>query len=237
MIFFVYFLGSAKPEIDDDEKLLLYSMRFCPYAARAHLVLDAKKLSYKTVNINLVDKPEWLIEANPLGKVPCLQLRDKPNQPFIIESLLIAEYLDDIYPTPKLYPEDPLERVQEKIWIERFSPITSKFYQALTITDSDELLRIWSEMERLLDAFESELQRRGTKYFGGNEKANILDYAIWPWFQLMELVPKLFGAECDFSGERFPLLVSSQSKSNVFYFKTFLNDFIRFLCRKSGSIH
>lgn len=204
----IFIEGSPKPALEEDGQLRMYSMRFCPYAQRVHLVLDAKKIPYHTFNVNLMDKPEWLFEANPLGKVPCLQLVDKPGAPFVYESLLIAEYLDEVHPEPKLYPTDPLEKLQEKLWIERFSPVASKFHQASVCADADTKSALWDEIQTLLDPFEAELTRRDTRYFGGDRHANILDYAIWPWFQRIEITKELFGDECEFSGERFPALVS-----------------------------
>lgn len=182
-------------------------MRFCPYAQRVHLALEAKKIPYDTINIDLGDKPEWLFEANPLGKVPCLQLLDKPGAPFVYESLLIAEYLDEAYPEPKLYPEDPLEKIQEKILVQRFSGVESKFYQGASSEEKAIAASTWKQIENDLDLYEAELAKRGTKYFGGNDRPNILDYALWPLFQRIELGYFHSAEECKLSSERFPLLV------------------------------
>lgn len=137
--------------------------------------------------------------------MPALQLVDKPNSPFVYESLLIAEYLDEVHPQNKLYPSDPLKKLQEKIWIERFSPIASKFHQ--TIIDGPAQ---WNEIQNGLDEFERELNRRGTIYFGG-DKPNILDYAIWPWFPRTEALDTIFGEGCTFSVKRFPNLVNVEN--------------------------
>lgn len=191
-------------------------MRFGPRPLLMHLVLDAKQIPYHTTNINITNKPEWLFEANPLGKVPCLQLVDKPGAPFVFESLLIAEYLDELHPEPKLFPTDPLENLQEKLWIERFTSVAIKFNNAFVCTDTESALDFWNEALNLLDPFESELKKRGTKYFGGDEHANILDYAIWPYYQRFEVVQELFGGEL--SSERFPALVESAampSENNI----------------------
>lgn len=200
-------VGDENPVFPNDGIYQLYSMRFCPYAARTHLVLDAKEIPYHTVNIHLNDKPEWLFDANPLGKVPALQLVNKPNAPFVYESLLIAEYLDEVHPQNKLYPTDPLAKLQEKIWIERFSPIASKFHQ----TNVDGTAQ-WNDIQNGLDEFERELNRRGTTYYGG-EKPNILDYAIWPWFPRIESLDVIFGEGCTFSETRFPKLVCAKSNN------------------------
>lgn len=178
-------------------------MRFCPYAARVHLVLDAKNIPYHTINIDLTNKPEWLFTANPLGKVPALQLTNKPSSPFIYESLLIAEYLDEVHLENKLYPADPLAKVQEKLWIERFSSVATKFYQAFT-----DGVAQWNAIQTALDEFESELNSRDTVYFGG-DKPNILDYAIWPWFPRTEVLEMIFAEGCTFSEKRFPKLVNN----------------------------
>lgn len=193
--------GSSKPDFPDDGAYRLYSMRYCPYAARVHLVLDAKNIPYHTANIHLKNKPEWLFDANPSGKVPALQLVNRPGAPFISESMLIAEYLDEVHPENKLYPNDPFEKLQEKLWIERFGPIATKFFQ--TFVDG----RVaWYDILNGIDEFEKELNRRGTVYFGG-DKPNILDYAIWPWFQRTEVAGEIFSDGCEFSEERFPKLV------------------------------
>lgn len=44
-------------------------MRFCPYAQRTVLILNAKKVPYEVVNINLTEKPEWLTSKSPFGNV------------------------------------------------------------------------------------------------------------------------------------------------------------------------
>lgn len=42
-------------------------MKFCPYAQRTRLVLNAKGIPHDVVNINLKDKPEWYFKIHPEG--------------------------------------------------------------------------------------------------------------------------------------------------------------------------
>ena len=48
----------------------LYTAERCPYAARARITLAEKGLDYDAVEIDLGDRPAWLYEKNPLGRVP-----------------------------------------------------------------------------------------------------------------------------------------------------------------------
>ena len=112
-------------------------MRFCPYAQRAHLVLDAKNIPYHTININLKQKPEWLTQKSPLGKVPALEIPSVKGDP-LIESLVVAEYLDEAYPENPLRSSDPLQRARDKILIERFAAIGPIFYKLLMAKGTDE---------------------------------------------------------------------------------------------------
>ncbi|KAH8364603.1 hypothetical protein KR084_008812, partial [Drosophila pseudotakahashii] len=191
------FLGSEKPVLPEDGLLRLYSMRFCPYAQRAHLVLNAKKVPYHTVNINLTEKPEWLVDVSPLLKVPALQLVEEKEQPSLIESLIIAEYLDEKYPENPLLPKDPLKRAQDKILLERFSGITSAFLKILT--QNTGLEDYWVA----LDIFEQELTKRGTRFFGG-DKPGFVDYMIWPWFERLSVIELKIPQEYNFDEKRFP---------------------------------
>ena len=122
-------LGSKIPDLPDDGKIRLYSNRFCPYAQRAHLVLDAKNIPYHTININLTDKPEWFFEKSPKGKVPVIEIPSVTKP--LVESLIISEYLDDQYPENPLNSKDPLQRANDKILIEQFCGFCPIFYKLL----------------------------------------------------------------------------------------------------------
>lgn len=127
-IIFTFLLGSQVPKFPEDGKLRLYSMRFCPYAQRAHLVLEAKKIPYHTAYINLKHKPEWLTQKSPLGKVPALEIPSAKGDP-LIESLVIADYLDDQYPQNPLNAKDPLQRARDRILVERFNAVIGPYYK------------------------------------------------------------------------------------------------------------
>jgi len=205
--------GDPEPTFPNDGKIQLFSMRFCPYAQRTHIILEAKKIPYHTFNINLTNKPEWLTKYSPLGKVPSIGLPTEKGHPFIHESLVIADYLDEKYPQKRLYPNDPLSKALDRLLIEQFNDVITAFYKAAR--DGEDL----TDLRTRLDKFEYELKKRGTKFFGGSE-AGMVDYMIWPWMERIPLL-KFRGFELD--QDRYPKLVEwstrmiADSAVNVHY--------------------
>ena len=65
-----------------------------------------RALAYDPVEIDLRDRPAWLYEKNPAGKVPVLE----EDGWVLPESAVISEYLNERYPEPPLWPDDPGER-------------------------------------------------------------------------------------------------------------------------------
>jgi len=53
--------------------LTLYDAPRCPYCARVRIVLAEKDIPYEPVVIDLSDRPAWIYEKNPTGKVPILE--------------------------------------------------------------------------------------------------------------------------------------------------------------------
>lgn len=180
-------------------------MRFCPYAQRVQLVLNAKNIPHHTININLTEKPEWFLDLNPNGKVPALHLVTDHGQPFITESLIIMEYLDEKFPQYPLFPRDPMMKAIDKMWVDRFSHITAAFFRiVLEPRQVDDSLL---EISDTLDLYDEELKRRCTPFFGG-KRPNFLDFAVWPWFERVNLVKTLVGNKFIFDRKQFPNLVS-----------------------------
>jgi glutathione S-transferase len=103
-----------------------YDADRCPYCARVRIALAEKGVEYETVTIDLQDRPEWIYEKNPLGKVPVLE-----EDTFVLpESDVINEYLEDRYPEPALLPADPAARARVRLAIERFGVNLGNAYYA-----------------------------------------------------------------------------------------------------------
>jgi glutathione S-transferase len=104
--------------------ITLYDADRCPYCARVRIVLAEKGIEYETVVIDLDDRPAWIYEKNPLGKVPVLA-----EDAFVLpESAVINEYLEERYPEPPLWPADPAERAQGRLLVFRFDQLSKPYY-------------------------------------------------------------------------------------------------------------
>ncbi len=93
--------------------LHLMSHSLCPYVQRAVISLTEKGVPFERTIIDLADKPDWFIAISPLGKTPVL----KADSTTIFESSVILEYLEETQPSP-LHPQAPLERAQNRAWME-----------------------------------------------------------------------------------------------------------------------
>ena len=83
--------------------LTLYDADRCPYCARVRIVLAEKGLEHETVVVDLDDRPAWIYEKNPLGRVPVLE-----EDAFVLpESVVINEYLEERYPEPAALARRP----------------------------------------------------------------------------------------------------------------------------------
>jgi len=148
----------------------LYDAARCPYCARVRLVLAEKGIPYEPVEIDLDDRPAWIYDLNPSGRVPVLE-----EDGFVLpESLVIAEYLDERYPEPALLPADPADRAAMRLLCARFDDLGDPYYDLLYERAADARPRL----ERVLARLDELLA--GQPYLTGREYG-LADTAYVPW--------------------------------------------------------
>jgi glutathione S-transferase len=149
--------------------ITLYDADRCPYCARVRIALAEKGLEYETVEVDLDDRPAWIYEKNPLGKVPVLE-----EDAFVLpESGVIDEYLEERYPEPTLWPADPGERAFGRLLVFRFDQL-SKPYYALRRGEEGAGERLASELAKLNAVLDAR------PYLSGRE-FGLADVAYIPW--------------------------------------------------------
>jgi glutathione S-transferase len=89
----------------------LYNAPQSTCSQRVRFVLNAKGLAFDEIKLNLLEgdqlKPDYL-RMNPNGVVPTLD----HDGNIVIDSNVIAEYLDEVEPAQSFTPEDPVRRAR-----------------------------------------------------------------------------------------------------------------------------
>ncbi|KAI0646574.1 thioredoxin-like protein [Trametes meyenii] len=113
--------------MSDTERITLYAASDSPFPHRVRLALEEAKATYDIIWIDLMNKEEWYEKkVNPAGgKVPFLVYGGPKLQPDeaptpesfkFAESVVILEFLADIFPDAHLLPADPTLRARARFF-------------------------------------------------------------------------------------------------------------------------
>ncbi|KAI0327598.1 hypothetical protein GY45DRAFT_1347646 [Cubamyces sp. BRFM 1775] len=113
--------------MSQQKRITLYSAIDSPFPHRVRLALEEANAQYDTILIDLMAKEEWYEKkVNPAGgKVPLLVYGGPELHPNeeptadsvkITESIIILEFLADIFPEAHLLPVDPVLRARARLF-------------------------------------------------------------------------------------------------------------------------
>ena len=77
------------------------------------MVLHEKGINFDVHEVDLSNKSEEFLSVSPYGKVPVLRV----NGTSLYESNIVNEYLDEVYGSPRLMPENPEGRALARSWM------------------------------------------------------------------------------------------------------------------------
>jgi glutathione S-transferase len=153
----------------------LISFKLCPFVQKAVLTLLEKGIDYDIEYIDLLNPPAWFKEISPLGKVPVVVIGEQ----VLFESSVIVEYLDEVYGEP-LHPADPLQKAQNRSWMEFGNECLMNGYQIVTAADEAAFNEASDALLSKLDQLEKNLPQ--SKFFNG-DKPSLVDLSFAPLFQ------------------------------------------------------
>jgi len=155
--------------------ITLYDADRCPYCARVRIVLSEKSIPYEPVVIDLSDRPAWLYDKNPSGRVPVLE-----EDGFCLpESGVIMEHLEERFPEPPLLPAEPAERALARLAVWRFDSEFGDDYYATRRGAEGARARFDGRLAQL------EARLRETPFLGGGTYG-FADIAWFPWLPRAE---------------------------------------------------
>ncbi|MBL3570124.1 glutathione S-transferase [Rhodovulum sulfidophilum] len=88
----------------------LYHMPLSPFCRKVRLVMAEKRIEVELVEERYWERDADFMRRNPAGKVPVLRMDGRT----MAESQAICEFLDEVYPDPKLLPGGPVERCEAR---------------------------------------------------------------------------------------------------------------------------
>ncbi|KAG9099415.1 hypothetical protein FS749_001335 [Ceratobasidium sp. UAMH 11750] len=207
------------------ETIILYSSEYCPFAQRTVIALQETKADYTKYEVDLINKPEWYApKVNPASKVPAIAYggpkvdptNPSPDSVKLAESLILLEFIADLYPNSGLLSSDPVERAQTRFVIDVFSnKFMPAYFGFVSKGESPEPLYA------ALLALQEQLERASP--FLGGDKLNIADAAIAPFaLRLNAQLREDVGAYAEGQGPKVHAEIFQNERFATFqkYFKT-----------------
>ena len=86
----------------------LFDNPLSPYAMKIRTILYEKGIEFEKHEIHTESQREEFLKLNPRAEVPALV----DGEAVLFDSKVIAEYIEETYPSPPLLPKDPAERAR-----------------------------------------------------------------------------------------------------------------------------
>ena len=143
----------------------------------------AKNIPFEVVNINLKKKPEWFLETT-WGQVSVVRYKNQ----FIMESLINSDFIDEAFPEIPLHPQDPLDKAQGRLRVEKYGKLVGNFYKIAWLSSTAEERKTnWDQLLTKLGEIDADLKELGTPFFGG-DSPNMTDFMMWPWHERLTMM-------------------------------------------------
>ncbi len=102
--------------------LTLYHNPVSTCSQKVRITLAEKGLPFESKVIDWLAQDhlsDWYLKINPNGVVPTLVHNDVP----VMDSSVICEYLEEVFPQNSLAPSAPLERAEMRAWMRYFEEV------------------------------------------------------------------------------------------------------------------
>ena len=126
------------------------------------MVLQEKGADFEVREVDLQNKSEEFLRVSPTGKVPVLAVDDGDA---LYESNAVNQYLDEVYDSKSLLPEEAKQRAFARVWMvsadESFYPgVFAASFGRENGEPEDEMSERLQKLEKALSALEARLGGR-----------------------------------------------------------------------------
>lgn len=161
------------------KQIELHGKAGCPYAWRARLAAFEKGVSFDYIAFD-VPNPDPRAQHNPDRRSPLLV----HGELSLVESLVIAQYIEEAFPGPALLPPEPAARALVRLDIAELGKLEADTRDGVVATP---------EVQRRIQQAYELLERKlaeGRSWLGG-ERPALSDLMIWPQLAGLQLKLKL----------------------------------------------
>lgn len=161
--------------------VVLYTAIPCNFCQRVKIALAVKGVSFETVEIDLVRRPDWFRQKASGGSVPLLET----DEGAFHGSAIINEYVEERWPEPPMLPGEPAARAAARMfidWWNRKGP-TAPYEERLMNVRPEREAAVEQALVHALEECEARLAARG--YAGGywhGQALGLVDAAAAPVF-------------------------------------------------------
>lgn len=140
-------------------------------------MLAAKGLDYEEVPLDLAKKSDFPQKLSPYRHVPVLVHREKK----IFESAIINEYLDELFPTVSLMPEDPANRADVRFWVDfAHDRLVPAYFRLMNSNEPDQ----WPNLNENLSGWFRFLEARAFEnLWVSGQNVSLADFGLYPWIE------------------------------------------------------
>ncbi|CAL0316776.1 unnamed protein product [Lupinus luteus] len=184
-------------------ELNLHGFWYSPFTLRVVWTLKLKAIPYNNIEEDRYNKSLQLLEYNPVyKKTPVLVHGGKP----ICESMIIVEYIDEIWPHNSLVPSDPYEKAQARFWIKYADETVPAFSALFRSNGGEEREKAIVNIREHLRVVEEHCFGAENKILGG-DTINIVDLAFGSIINIIETLDDIIQVKV-LEADKFPQLLS-----------------------------
>ncbi|KAK7391582.1 hypothetical protein VNO78_19999 [Psophocarpus tetragonolobus] len=183
--------------------LKLHGFWYSPFTFRVKWALKLKDIPFENIEEDRYNLSPQLLEYNPIYKrTPVLVHGGKP----LCESMIIIEYIDQIWPHNPLLPTHSYERAIARFWIKYADDMTSAVGTLVLSRNGEEHVKALEKICEYLRVVENHCFSDGKRFFGG-DTINIVDIAFGSIFEFLVVIEDNLQVKA-LEEEKFPRLHS-----------------------------